>query len=245
MRTGSKWLCIAATLAGLLVAGGCGGSDSDDSGGGEASDSGLTSVKVGFTASAPRAPIYVGIEQGFFEDEGLDIETVPLESASVVTAAVDSGEVQIGGGAADGMMLASTQGLPIKVIPPAANSSDPPPHVTNTVLVGPDSPIRTAKDLEDKTISVVSLHGLFELGLRGTAAQEDVDVDATTFKYRALPFAEGLQAALSGSVDAVAEVEPYITAGKEQGARAVLDIYPLDPDEYSEWQTGAWFTSTS
>ena len=230
----------------LLVGAGC-GDDESEGGGSTSGGSKLETLRVGFTASAPRAPLYVGIKRGFFEEEGLKIEPVPLESASAGTAAVNSGDVQIGGGAMDGMLLAAANGVPIKIIAPA-NSSNPPESdtsndVTNTVLVAKDSPIRTPADLQGKTIAISQLKGLFELGIRATAERQGLDPDG--FKFRVLPFPEALQAVVAGKVDAAAEVEPFIAAGLEQGARAAMNIYPWKPDEFEEWLTGVWFTSSS
>ena len=42
------------------------------------------------------APQYAAISQGFFEEEGLDIELILTPGADKVTAAVLSGDVEIG-----------------------------------------------------------------------------------------------------------------------------------------------------
>ena len=42
------------------------------------------------------APQYAAISQGFFEEEGLDVELILTPGADKVTAAVLSGDVQIG-----------------------------------------------------------------------------------------------------------------------------------------------------
>jgi NitT/TauT family transport system substrate-binding protein len=242
---------VAVALV-ALVATGCGDSeDSADSSSGTSTSSGgagnLTKVKVGFTLSAPNAPLYIGMRKGFFKEEGLEVQPVPLDGSAVVTAAVNSGNVDIGGGALDGMMLAATNGVPVKVIAPGSSSFAPKStssnDVTNAVIVGPKSDIRTPKDLEGKTIAVNQLKGLIELGIRASA--ERAGVDPNTFKFRALPFPEAVQAVTEGKVDAAGEVEPFIGAAHAQGARTVLTIYPLDPQKYPEWWNGGWYTSES
>lgn len=60
-------------------------------------NSDLTKVTVAEVAhSIFYAPQYAAISQGFFEDEGLDLELVLTPGADAVTAAVLSGDVQIG-----------------------------------------------------------------------------------------------------------------------------------------------------
>ena len=57
----------------------------------------LTKVKVGeVTHSGFYAPQYVAHSLGYFEDEGLDVEILLTSGADKVTAAVLSGDVQIG-----------------------------------------------------------------------------------------------------------------------------------------------------
>ena len=61
------------------------------------SNDNLTKVKVAeVTHSVFYAPQYVALEQGYFEDEGLDIELTLTSGADNVMAAVLSGDVNIG-----------------------------------------------------------------------------------------------------------------------------------------------------
>lgn len=63
----------------------------------EKEDTGLKKVKVAeVTHSIFYTPQYIAISKGFFEEEGLDIELLLTPGADKVTAAVLSGDVQIG-----------------------------------------------------------------------------------------------------------------------------------------------------
>lgn len=60
-------------------------------------NSNLTQVKVAeVTHSIFYTPQYVALSEGFFEDEGLDVELILVPGADKVTAAVLSGDVDIG-----------------------------------------------------------------------------------------------------------------------------------------------------
>ncbi len=60
-------------------------------------DSDLVQLKVAEVAHTIfYAPQYVALEQGFFEEEGLDVELILTSGADKVTAAVLSGDAQIG-----------------------------------------------------------------------------------------------------------------------------------------------------
>jgi len=61
------------------------------------SDEKLTKITLGeVTHSAFYAPLYVALENGYFMDEGLDIDLTLISGANNVTAAVLSGDVEIG-----------------------------------------------------------------------------------------------------------------------------------------------------
>lgn len=63
----------------------------------EDSNTNLTKVKVAeVTHSIFYAPQYIAISQGFFEEEGLDVELILTPGADAVTASVLSGDVDIG-----------------------------------------------------------------------------------------------------------------------------------------------------
>lgn len=60
-------------------------------------DSTLTKINLGeVTHSVFYAPLYVAIEEGYFKDEGLDVSLILTSGADKVSAAVLSGDVQIG-----------------------------------------------------------------------------------------------------------------------------------------------------
>ena len=63
----------------------------------EGKDSSLEKITVGEVAHTIfYAPQYAAISQGFFEEEGLEVELLLTPGADKVTAAVLSGDVQIG-----------------------------------------------------------------------------------------------------------------------------------------------------
>ena len=60
-------------------------------------DNGLTKIKLAeVTHSAFYAPLYVAIENGYFQSEGLEVELVLTPGADKVASAVLSGDTQIG-----------------------------------------------------------------------------------------------------------------------------------------------------
>ena len=86
-----KKIVIGLILCGLVIAGYFIFKDNNKE------EQKLTKVKVGeVTHSVFYAPQYVAHALGYFEDEGLDVEILLTSGADKVTAAVLSGDVQIG-----------------------------------------------------------------------------------------------------------------------------------------------------
>jgi NitT/TauT family transport system substrate-binding protein len=77
---------VLAVLAVLLA--GCGGEES--------SSPAATEVRLAVLPVADVAPVYLGIDRGFFKAEGLRVEAEILQNGAEVTAAVVSGDLNIG-----------------------------------------------------------------------------------------------------------------------------------------------------
>ncbi len=89
MRKKITGICLILTLL-ISCLSGCGSSTKDD-------DSGLTKVTLNEVAhSIFYAPMYVAIENGYFAEEGIDLDLVTGYGADKVMAAVLSGEADIG-----------------------------------------------------------------------------------------------------------------------------------------------------
>ena len=101
---------LAAALALSLTA--CGGSSSN-SDASAAADSGATHLRLIYSPSLCAAPMYIAIENGYFEDEGLDIEQVTVDAAHV-SEAIGADQVDVGMGLIGKMLQPIENGLPIK-----------------------------------------------------------------------------------------------------------------------------------
>src|SRR3954468_9652880 len=101
----------ALALVALLVAA-CGGGG----GGGSSSSNKPTTLKVGVIPIADVAPLYVGIKQGFFKQENLNIEPQLAEGGATITAQVVSGDQQIGFSNTTSLIIASSKKLPVEIV---------------------------------------------------------------------------------------------------------------------------------
>jgi NitT/TauT family transport system substrate-binding protein len=215
-----------------MTAAACGGDD-DDGGGGsaESSDSAsgdLTPIKVGILPIADLAPLYNGIEQGFFEEEGLDVTTEVGQGGAALVPAVQSGEYQLAFGNYVSLMLARQNGVDVQIVSNVVSGAESADRGTNGLLVSPDSGIESIDDLAGRTFAVTTLDNVAEVNIRTTLRENDVDDSDIDFVE--LPFPEMNAAVQSGDVDVAWQAEPFITLGEADGLVNVADpMYETTP----------------
>jgi NitT/TauT family transport system substrate-binding protein len=231
-----RWLSVIAALLALSVSlAACGGSDSDGSATG--SDS-TTSITVGVIPIIDVAPIYLGIKQGFFEDEGLDLKLETAEGGAAIVPGVMSGQYQFGFSNSVSLLLAQSQGLAIKAVSAGVASTGKDGNDFGGVVVPADSDIKSAKDLAGKKIAVNTLNNINTITIN--AAVRADGGDPSKIQYVELGFPDIAPAVASGDVDAGQLVEPFLTIATSGGDRQVSSNYvATDPD----LMVGMYFTS--
>lgn len=211
---------LLTTLACAVIAGGCG-----DNGGGGGKGKPAT-LKVGVISIVDVAPVYVGIDKGFFRQEKLTIKPQVAEGGAAIVPAVVSGDDQIGFSNATSLIIAASKKLPVQIIAQGVAGGKRPTakEAYDALLVKGNSSIRSAKDLEGKTIAVNTLQNVGPLTINTALKQRGVDYKKV--KYVEVPFPDMNSALDAGRVDAVWVVEPFVTQGLGQGARPLL--YPFE-----------------
>ena len=214
------WL-VALGIAAALVAGGCGGDD-DEAGGGEGAQE-QTTLRVGVIPIADVAPLYLGIKQGFFEDQQLKIEPQLAEGGAAITPAVLSGDFQIGFSNTVSLLIAASKDLPVTIISQGVLGGKTEDEAWADLLVLKDGPIKQPKDLEGKTIAVNTLKNVCEVTIRASLA--DMGVDDSTLKFTEVPFPDMNAALEAGRVDGACVVEPFVSQGTAGKARGIDPFY--------------------
>ena len=168
-------------------------------------------LRVAMPTLDPTAEVFYGVDMGFFDKAGIDIEMVPLTNGAAIVAAVASGTIDIGVGNTLTVESAYKKGgLPITVIAPGAASENSAP--SNVLLVLKTSPLKTAADLNGKVIGVSPLRAIGDVA---TSAWIDKNGgDSSTVKYIEVPFPQAEAVLAQGRADAAFCSEPFITQAK-------------------------------
>ena len=228
---------LAGTLALSLSACGSSSSSADSSAADGASDSGTTHLRLIYSPSLCAAPMYIAIENGYFEDEGLDVEQVTVDAAHV-SEAIGADQVDVGMGLIGKLLQPLENGLPIKFTTGL--------HTGCTKLLVPgDSGIKSIADLKGKKIgvpgladaaTVVSKRSLSAAGIGVT--DQNMEVEFSVYSRNDL--AQALQ---NGAVDAIALGDPAASIAEEQyGLTALIDT-ATDPEYKDEYCCAAFVTS--
>jgi NitT/TauT family transport system substrate-binding protein len=120
-------------------------------------------LRVGTGTVEADAQIFYAADMGFFKKNNLDVEIVKLRSGTTTMAAIAAGDLQCGIANVMSLGGAHQRNVPITLIAPGAYSDAA--VATTVFVVAPDSPIKMAKDLNGKTVAVISLGGLDQLAV--------------------------------------------------------------------------------
>lgn len=169
------------------------------------------------------ASVHVAIKKGYFKEEGLEVKAEIIQGGAMAIPGLINGSLDISFGnwvsfiGAEAKEAAkSVDGLKL-----VSDGYQAKPEMF-LILAKADSPIKSPKDLEGKTIAINTFKNIAELTAKATLEANDVDPAKVTFKE--LPFPDMEAAVQNGSVDAAFMVEPFISrAQRNSGQITVLD----------------------
>jgi NitT/TauT family transport system substrate-binding protein len=187
-------------------------------------------IKLGVFPIAEMLPLYVGKDQGFFSQEGLDLQPITVDNAPAGISAMEAGSINIMYSNAASILLAVEQGLDMRFVAPGSVNGVSPTADVARYLVLQDSDIDKLADLKGKRIGIVALRSLNEL--YNMASLERVGLKAGDYTVTEVPFPAMGDALLNKQVDALVHVEPFVTillnTGKvrDLGGSAYYDVQP-------------------
>ncbi|MFZ0161292.1 MAG: ABC transporter substrate-binding protein [Kineosporiaceae bacterium] len=233
----SRRVALAVAVGAAFTLAACGG-DPAPAGGDASRSAAVTKVSVGVIPIVDVAPLYLGIQKGFFAAAGLEVTAKPAQGGAAVVPAVLSGEDQFGFSNVVSLLTARDKGLPLVSIAAGVSSTGDPAHDVNAVLVRKDSALRSAKDLEGRKVAVNSLNNIGDTTIKTAVAKAGGDPSKVTFVE--MPFPDMPAQLEAGTIDAAWEAEPFRTQILTAGGRILFDNLT---ETYPTLQISHYFTS--
>ena len=197
-----------------------------------------TKGKLGYMKIVDNAAMFMAMEKGFFKAEGIELETVPMVGGAVIVQGVTSGDLQFGWTNVISLYQAHVEGFDFKLIAGGATNVRG-SNETHAIVVGKDAPIKSAKDLEGKTVAVNTLNNIVHL--MALAWVDKNGGNASKIKFVEIPFPQMEPALVAGKVDAISVQEPFAAVAARRPETRVLS----NPwgDVLSRFLIASWFAS--
>ena len=181
-------------------------------------------VRIGYLPIVASLPLYTAQENGYFEEQGINIEAIQIQTSNQIIEALIRGDIDIGIGLSSVPILAVESKDPgkIKVFSVSDLTTDRP----FDYIITNKEEITSIKDLEGKKIGVFP----------GSTAKkfvkkylQNAEINITNTKWVDITPPNQLPALYSGSIDALHSYEPITTIALENPK-----VKPLARGVYSE-----------
>ena len=199
-----------------------------------------SAMKIGVLKLTSSAPIFVGVEKGFFKEFGVEPELVYFQAAAPIATALAAGQLDVG---ATGLTAALYNivlgGEKLWIV--ADKGREWPGYPLVAIVVQKeawDAGLRSIKDLKGKRIGVTQLGSTFHYHIGNILEKEGLHLaDVKIVPLQAMPAT--VEALKGKQVDAILVPQPFPGASEAQGFGKILawagDLHP--------WQIAAIFYS--
>jgi NitT/TauT family transport system substrate-binding protein len=166
-------------------------------------------VRVGYIRIVNCSAIFIAHDNGYFQDEGIEVELIPLIGGEKIMTALQKGEVDVGFSNVASTIFGFDDGAKfVSIVGGAAQDATCPVH---GIFVRNDSPIQTVADLENTKIAVNTNRAIDEVMVPPLITK--YGADPSGIQFMPIPFPEMFAALERDEVDAVVQIEPFVTIG--------------------------------
>jgi NitT/TauT family transport system substrate-binding protein len=180
----------------------------------------LKTVRIGYVPVLIYAPLYVGIERGYFAAEGITIESTPIQGGSDAVVQLAAGNFDAAmGGAGAGLFNAAARGVKFSIVAPM-HSEKPPITSPLVISAARKDEITKVADLKGKKVAINAKGAATEYWLNEALGQGGLTVDDV--QVMTVPFKDVPAALANNSIDAAILGEPLATIAIDKGQVAIL-----------------------
>ncbi|UNK47778.1 ABC transporter substrate-binding protein [Arthrobacter sulfonylureivorans] len=179
----------------------------------------LTTMSVAILPGQSVAVLQLGDEQGYFEDEGLELDLQLANVGSSIVTGVMQGSYLVGNASPVAILTAASQGAPLKYVSASSVVHDGAPYTASVVTDDPS--IKSFKDLAGKTVGINAVKGGLDVCLQAALKANGLSTDAAS--PLELPPPQTLAAIEQDQVDAGILFEPFGSAAVAAGLTKIGD----------------------
>jgi NitT/TauT family transport system substrate-binding protein len=178
----------------------------------------LTTVRFTSSASDDLRPILYAQSAGLFKKAGLNVVIDKASSGGVVAQSIVGGAMDIGKASLSSLVAAQARGVGFVLIAPSAIHRKE--ESNSGVMLLANSPIKTVRDLEGKTVGCTAIGDIGYLGLRTMIDAQGGD--SSKVKWVEIPTSSLAATVEAGRVDAGLTTEPYMSKDLASGKFRIL-----------------------
>ncbi|WP_243633271.1 ABC transporter substrate-binding protein [Paenibacillus xerothermodurans] len=239
MKKRASLLALTTVLLLSTALAGCGSKETAPAAGGETNSAQKEAVAldIGMLKLASSAPLFIGIEKGFFKEQNIDVKAKWFEAAQPIAVATAGNNVDVG---ATGItaslynMVAAGQ----KLLIVADKGREQKGYSSTALMVHKDSPIASIEELKGKKVGITQTGSTYHYMVGRMLEKHGLTLkDIQLVPLNSIP---GLMDSLkSKQVDAVMMNEPNLTAVLKEGYGKVV----AQVGDEMEYQTSGVFFS--
>lgn len=192
-------------------------------------------VKVGYIAVLPWAPMFVAAEKGYFKEQGINADLQPFTGGADILTQTAAGNLDVGSGGSSGIFnvmgraRSLGQSQPVKIVAPLHTERPPlaSPLVVSKKAFDEGRITKTA-DLRGKKVAINAPGTATEFWLQ--LALEKAGMSVKDVEVIGIPFPNVAQALDSGAIAGAVLTEPFASQAVAQGQVKVIDDRYLDGD---------------
>ena len=239
----SLTMIFAVLLILALALTGCGNQEENQQGEKKGTDNASEktqeniAVKIGMLKLTSSAPLFIALEKGFFQEEGIDAEATWFEAAQPIAVATAGGSVDVGAtGITASLYNMVSGGQKLWIV--ADKGREEKGYSSSALMVPNDSDVTKVEDLKGKKLGITQTGSTFHY-MAGRVL-ENHGLSINDVELVPLNSIKGLMEALnSKQVDAVILNEPNISTVEQEGYGKVI----TQIGEEIDYQTSGIFFS--
>ncbi|QWI72925.1 ABC transporter substrate-binding protein (plasmid) [Bacillus mycoides] len=196
-----------------------------------------SSVEIGMLKLSSSAPIFIGIEKGFFKEENIDIKPKWFDAAQPIAVATAGGNLDIGAtGITASLYNMVANGEKLTIV--ADKGREARGFSSNALMVSPHSNINKIEDLKGKRIGITQTGSTYHYMIGRLLELHHLSLK--DIELIPLNSVNGMVEALkSGQIDATLLTEPHVSNALNQGYGKLL----VSVGDEMDYQTSGIFLS--